>query len=150
MMAILKGVCRMPKSLSLDLRQRAVDAYDNGEGTFETVAERFKVSKSSLWRFSRQQRLEGHLVPKQRGGGKKPCVRGEHEDLFKRLVKANQDWTLAELRDGFEKETGIRMGITATSMTCRRLNLRRKKKSPYAQERERDDVQKKDTLMSSR
>jgi transposase len=139
----------MPKTLSLDLRQRMVDAYKDGEGTLQTVANRFKASKSSLWRLMRQERVEGNLDAKQRGGGKKPRVYGEHVELFKELVKAHQDWTLAELRDGFEGKTGIHMGISTTDATCRRLNLRRKKKSPYAQERERKDVQKKDKATNS-
>jgi transposase len=139
----------MAKSLSLDLRQRLVDAYENGEGTVEEVAERFKASKSSVSRFLRQFRLEGNLEAK-RPGGRKPRVQGDHEAMFKELVNTHQDWTLAEIKAAFEQKTGIRMSLSTTDATCRRLNLRRKKKSPYAQERERADVQKKDRLTSSR
>jgi len=150
MASVIKGVYLMPKSLSLDLRQRMVDAYQNGEGTLQTIADRFKASRSSLWRLLRQDRVEGNLEAKQRGGGKKPRVYGKDVEVFKELVKANQDWTLAELREGFREKTGIYMSLSTTDMTCRRLNLRRKKKSAYAQEREREDVQKKEKRMKSR
>ena len=46
-------------ALSLDLRQRALDAYARAEGTLETIAARFSVSPASLSRWRRRARVTG-------------------------------------------------------------------------------------------
>lgn len=45
-------------SYSLDLRQRAVEAVQEGEGTQEEVAKRFKISVSSLKRWLNREHLD--------------------------------------------------------------------------------------------
>ena len=55
-------------SYSLDLRERAVEAVREGEGTQEEIAKRFKISVSSLKRWLKREHLEadkpGPLAPR--------------------------------------------------------------------------------------
>lgn len=44
----------MSASYSTDLRQRVIDAYTNREGSQRQLAERFKVSESSVKRLLRR------------------------------------------------------------------------------------------------
>ena len=51
----------MPSAYSIDLRARAVMAYENGEGTQEEVAALFRISLSSLCNYLRLKRTSGSL-----------------------------------------------------------------------------------------
>jgi transposase len=55
------------KPYSLDLRQRVVNAIENGEGSVTKAAQRFAVSKICVERWVRQKRPQGHVVPRRVG-----------------------------------------------------------------------------------
>lgn len=59
----------MPDPHPVELRQRVVDAYEAGEGSYAETAERFRVGVASVKRWVRQFRQEGSLVPRRRAGG---------------------------------------------------------------------------------
>src|SRR4029450_4797116 len=59
----------MPNPHPSALRERAVRAYEAGEGSYEAIAEQFEVSLSSLLRWVTQVRLTGDVSPRPRGGG---------------------------------------------------------------------------------
>ena len=51
------------RTLSMDLRERIVSAYENKEGTHLALAKRFSVSKAVVGKLVRQQREQGTLEP---------------------------------------------------------------------------------------
>ncbi len=53
---------------TLDLRRRAVAAYDGGEGILDVIAHRFGVGRASLNRWLRLRRETGGLQPRAMGG----------------------------------------------------------------------------------
>lgn len=57
----------MPAALSLDLRQRALKALEQGQ-TWEEVAQRFEVSTPTLRRWKALQKKTGSLQPLPRPG----------------------------------------------------------------------------------
>ena len=61
-------------ALSLDLRRRIIDAYDNGEGTQARLARRFKVGKATVERLVRLRRETGSVEPRPHGGGTGPLI----------------------------------------------------------------------------
>ena len=129
-------------ALSMDLRQRIVEAYEQKEGSLRQLAKRFKVGWISVWRLLKQYRLTGSIAPKPHGGGKRPFVVGENAKIFQELVQATPDLTLDELREQFKEKSGIALSCSTTYNTCQRYELKRKKKSAYAQERDREEVKK--------
>jgi transposase len=68
----------MSAPCSLELRQRIVDAYENGEGTYEDIARRFKVGVASVSRYLRLHRYGGDLSASPMGG-KRRGITEEHE-----------------------------------------------------------------------
>lgn len=56
------------KPYSMDLREKIVNAIENGESSFRKTAQRFSVSKSYVQKLVAQKRTEGHLVPRKQGG----------------------------------------------------------------------------------
>ena len=57
--------------LSMDLRVRAVDAYENGEGTLQEIADRFCIGRTTLCDLLRLYRYAGTLEPSKTRGHKK-------------------------------------------------------------------------------
>ena len=84
----------MPKSCSSDLRERVLDAVEEGASRRE-AAERFDVSASSAVKWFQSWEKEGRRGPKPRGGSQSPlegCA-----DQILALVGEQPDGTLDEL-----------------------------------------------------
>ena len=62
----------MPKPYSHDLRSRALEACDEGERP-DSVAQRFRIGRASVYLWLKQRREEGRDRPKKMGGGPFPC-----------------------------------------------------------------------------
>jgi len=87
------------KTLSLDLRERIVSAYDRGDGTRLQIAERYNVSEGMVKKLLQQRRATGDLRAKHGNSGRRAVITSEHEEQLRRLVKQQPDMTLEELRD---------------------------------------------------
>jgi transposase len=59
----------MPNAHPNELRERAVRAYEAGEGSYEEVAERFEIGSATLERWVRRFRNTGTVIPSKWGGG---------------------------------------------------------------------------------
>jgi transposase len=70
-------------AISTDLRRRAVDAYERGEGSIPTVAARFAVGRASLGRWLRRKREAGSVERTPRSGGNPRRVAPEGEALLR-------------------------------------------------------------------
>lgn len=88
----------MKKTLSLDLRERIVAAYDANEGTREEIAKRFKVSLGLVKKLLAQRAKTGDLQPRHRFSGRKARLLPEHGAALKQLIAQEPDLTLAELK----------------------------------------------------
>ena len=60
------------KTLSLDLRERILAAYDQTEGTREEVAERFRVSLGMVKKLLQRRRRLGDVRAQHHRSGRKP------------------------------------------------------------------------------
>jgi transposase len=87
------------KTLSLDLRERILAAYDAGEGTRDKIAHRFRVSLGMVKKLLQQRRRTGDIAPRHRFSGCKPKILEGHRQQFRRLLAKQPDMTLGELRD---------------------------------------------------
>jgi len=86
-------------TLSNDLRERIVAAYDRGDGTRQTIADRYNVSLAMVKKLLVQRRRTGDIGARHRFSGRQPKIAPEHERELKRLVHDHPDMTLTELRD---------------------------------------------------
>ena len=84
----------MPKSCSLDLRERVIEAVEEGASRRE-AAERFDVSASSAVKWYQSWEKEGRRGPKPRGGSQSPLE--GYADRILALVGEQPDGTLEEL-----------------------------------------------------
>lgn len=111
-------------TLSTDLRERIVAAYDRGDGTREQIAERFSVSLGMVKKLLQQRRTTGDLAPRHRFSGRKPTIGAKHQRCLKRLVREHPDMTLEELRDA----TGLACTPQAIHYALERMGLPLKKR----------------------
>jgi transposase len=59
----------MPNPYAIELRERAVRAYEDSTDTYIEVASRFGIAVSTLCLWIRKARDTGHVMPAPKGGG---------------------------------------------------------------------------------
>ena len=114
------------RTYSMDLRERVVAACDRGDGTRRQIAERFSVSVAWVHRLLQRRRDDGSIAPKPRSGGRPPAFDAASDERLRAANEANQDATLAELRDA----AGVACSLSALDRAVKRLGLTRKKSRP--------------------
>ena len=117
----------MPAPLSIDLRQRVINAYRAKEGSGRTLAERFKVSLSFIRDLTRRARELGTIEPKPHGGGAVAKLGDAQLPIVKGLVEAQPDALLEELCERFAQKTGVNVSISTMQRAVQRLELSVKK-----------------------
>jgi transposase len=112
------------RTLSLDLRERILAAYDNQEGTREEMAVRFRVSLGMVKKLLQQRRRTGNIAPRHRFAGRKPTILPVHRHQFRSLLTQKNDLTLKELRDA----AGLRCSLQAVHVVLGKMGLTYKKR----------------------
>ena len=125
-----------------DLRQRIVNAYDNGEGSIRELADRFAVSPNTVQNYVTQRRVTGQLAPARHTGGPPRALRLADESALRALVAEQNDRTDAEYAALLAARTGCDVSARTINRAWRRLGFTRKKKVLHATEQDRPDVQR--------
>jgi len=112
------------KTLSVDLRERILAAYDQEEGTRDEVARRFRVSLGMVKKLLQQRRRIGEIGPQHHRCGRKPLIVASHQHQLRGLLERKPDLTLAELRTA----TGLACSLPAIHYTLVKLGLTYKKR----------------------
>jgi transposase len=102
----------MPNAYPSALRERAVRAYEAGEGSYEAIAEQYEVSISSLLRWVTQVRTTGDVTPRPRGGGwQSPVDTTDLEQVF----AAQPDAPCEVLRRAYNRLVGRAAGVSRSA-----------------------------------
>lgn len=107
---------------STDVRQRAIDAYENGAGSQGLVAKLYGVDLSTFQRWLRRYRETGQTAPLPRGHNP-PALNKEQMQQLGDLVRQTPDATLAQLRHALD----VTCSIVAIHQALKRLGYRYKK-----------------------
>jgi transposase len=91
----------------MDLRVRAVDAYENGEGTLQEIANRFCIGRTTLCDLLRLHRYAGTLEPSKTRGHKPKSVDDAGRERIRELVAARSDATIEELTDAYNVSAAV-------------------------------------------
>lgn len=111
------------QTLSLDLRERILTAYDQAQGTRAEVARRFRVSLGMVKKLLQQRRRTGDIGPRHHLAGRKPRLLPAYRDRLAALVARQPDLTLAELRD----QLGMACTVPAVHQVLTAMGLTYKK-----------------------
>jgi len=119
----------MPAPYSLDLRKKALEAYENGEGSESEIEESFSISQSTLKLWIRSKSHTGKLHPNPHiSRGRKRIIDEEGLEFLSQLIESKPDLLIEEMRVSYQEKNGV---LVSASMICRSLkdlDLRRKKK----------------------
>jgi len=118
----------MPRSLSMDLRSRVIQAVNEGASRREAAA-RFGISAASAVRWCARLRDTGDASPRPQGGDRMSHRIEAHAGLILGLLDKEKDQTLFELRDRLA-EHGVRTTHTSLWRFFRRHAITRKKRPP--------------------
>lgn len=116
----------MPRTLSVDLRERVVAAVASGVSC-RTAAARFGVGVSSAIRWCAQLRQTGSVVPGQLGGDRRSARIEAHAAMIRDLVERKPDATLAEIQAELAT-AGLQVSVAAVWRFFRRHRITRKKR----------------------
>jgi transposase len=115
------------KAYSLDLRQRVVQAYEQGKDPIAQLAARFGVGPTFVKKMLRQHRETGDLAPRPRRGGRRPALSPKQRQLLRRKVEREQDISLAELQTYLRETAQVEAHVSTISRVLKTLDLPRKK-----------------------
>ncbi len=130
---------------SMDLRERAVAAYNSGLGTRKAIAKMFIIGVTTLGCWLRLQKKTGSVQRMPQKGGPKPLIDDDGLKVLKELLDNDIDATQQEMAYKYEEKTGVKVSSYTIGRGFKRIIYTRKKKSLRATERDRDDVRKKRT-----
>ena len=83
------------KPLPMELREKVVKAYEQGNTSIRKLAARFDVSKSFVERLLKRKQITGDIQPLRQGGSLKSELNGYSDELIA-LVEKYPDSTLSE------------------------------------------------------
>ena len=112
------------RTISLDLRERILEAYDEGEATRDQVAHRFRVSLGMVKKLLQQRRHSGDIRARHHLAGRKPLILVEHRQEMDRLLKAKPDMSLKELREAM----GLKCSLQAIHVVLGKMEMTLKKR----------------------
>ena len=112
------------RTLSLDLRERILDSYDNDEGTREEIAHRYRVSLGMVKKLLQQRRHTGDIRPRYHRCGRKPMILDTHRRQMRTLLGRKPDLTLKELR----RAVGLNCTVVAIHYALDQMGLTYKKR----------------------
>ena len=115
---------RNRRTISLDLRERVLAAYDEGESTRDEVAQRFRVSLGMVKKLLQQRRHSGDIRARHHLAGRKPLILVEHRQEMDRLLKAKPDMSLKELREAM----GLKCSLQAIHVVLVKMEMTLKKR----------------------
>jgi transposase len=132
----------MPKAYSIDLRRKAVAAYENEEGTLSEIAAIFSIGRTSLVDYLKRKRKTGDVLPTKYVPGPKTTITTKGLAYIRWVVEHKPDIILAEICKKYLSRFKKKVSPSMICRALKKMGLRRKKKSIYAVEQERDDVKK--------
>lgn len=115
------------RAYSLDLRQKIVDIYAEGNISQRQLAKQFRVALSLIEKILKQYRETGSVAPKKRTEQTPTKLTSEQLTVLEQLVEETNDSTLDELRYQLEQKTGVLIGRSTIDRMLTKLNLTVKK-----------------------
>jgi transposase len=112
------------------LRKRVITAYENGEGSYRELAERFGVGVASVNRWIALRRRNGNVVPLPMGGARyQPKINEEGHAFIVSTLEEVPDSSIPELVKGYAETFGISVSDETMRLTVRALGYTKKKRS---------------------
>ena len=117
-----------PWAYPIELRERAVAAYERGNVSEAEIAALFGIGEASLRRWRQRKRDKGSVAAGARASGPELRVGPKHESIVRKLVAEYPDAFVEDLAIRFVEETQRPCSRSAMGRALDRLGLTRKKR----------------------
>jgi transposase len=111
----------------IDLRTKAVAAYESGRGSIDTVASIFGIGSATLKRWLWRKRDTSSLAPRPYGGGNQRKLSDADLAWMEQERVTNPDRTIREWRDAIAEGRGVSVSTAAVSRVLVKMGWTRKK-----------------------
>src|SRR5450755_2508832 len=128
--------------LSVDLRQRVVEAVLEGGLSRNAAAKRFSVSIASAVRWVKRFETTGRISPAPSGGDRRSRRIEAQRDYLLGLIRRTPDITLLEIQQRLIANCGEHFAVSVLWRFFDRHGITLKKKTAHAAEQQRADVLK--------
>ncbi len=118
----------MPAAYPVIFRQKVVDAYEAGHGSFKQIGEQFGIGEATVNRWDWRARKGEDLTPKVRRP-RPPVIAGQILEYILSLVNDEPEWTTQELADELLDGFGLRVTRQTVGAALRRAGYSRKRGS---------------------
>lgn len=130
-------------SYSTDLRLKVLSSYESETDTQQEIVDTFQISLSTFKRWLRKKRSGKDIGPDHSGRGRHKRLKEVHFKKIKQLVEKNPSITLREISEDLAKKNNLVVGTSVLGRALQELNLRYKKLSIQAAEKQTDAIKKK-------
>ena len=118
----------MGRAYSDDLRRKLLEAHSRGDGSLRELAELFGVSHPYALKISAQHKRSGEMERKaQRRYGRQSRVTVEIQQHLRRLLKGQNDLTLAQLQQHVWETKHQHFSLQHLWRVLKKMGLRLKK-----------------------
>jgi transposase len=111
------------KAYSADLCAKIAQACDEGTASRRQLARQFRVSVAFIQKMRRRRRLPGRLAAAPHTGGRRGVLGTDALALVARLIRGQNDLTLAELCERVAAVRGVHVNVPTMFRAVRRLRL---------------------------
>lgn len=118
----------MAKPYPIELRERVIAAYENGEGSFRELGERFLVGEATVNRWVSRKRRTGTVAASAMGGRRRAfAVDAKGEAFIEWVLAEVPDSSAVELVAAYQEEFGVSVSQSSMKRTLHRLGYTRKR-----------------------
>ena len=117
----------MAQAYSNDLRRKFLQAYDEGDGTLEELAEQFRVSVGWAKKISARRTRTGEVDAPVWRHGPVSRVSASLQAWIREQIRGQPDLTLRELQQRLQEAKQVRLSLTRIWLALRQLGLPLKK-----------------------
>ena len=116
------------KTYSIEFRRKIIKVYEDESISQRKLAKRFGVALSFVQKLLKQYRETDSFSPKTRTQQTPSKLTEEHLSMLRRLVEAQNDATLEELRERLAAETNVLVSRSTIDRALKKLDLTLKKR----------------------
>jgi transposase len=113
---------------SIDLREKIIEVYLEGNESLRNIAKRFRVSFSFVYDIWTKYKKTGNVTPKEYKG-KEPKIIGENLEILKEMIANKKDILQKEIVEIYKEKVGIQVTQPTISRMLKKLKVTRKKKA---------------------
>jgi len=119
----------MPAPYSDDLREKVLQAVEEGKLNKPQIGQLFNVSNNFVYTLCKLHDTTGSVSPKKMGGHTKPKINPTGESFIQAWLAKEPSLSLPDLCEKYQDSFNLLVGTSSMSRTLKRMGISRKKRA---------------------